>query len=75
MADLKLLPPDVQSHLRSGVAISSLTQCTEELVLNAIDAEATCIAVRIDTSICRVQVVDNGHGLDNEQLGNVANRY
>ena len=74
MSDVKLLPAEVRSHLRSGAAISSLSQCAEELVLNAIDARATCVAVRVDTSICKVQVVDNGHGIDKVQLENVANR-
>ena len=32
------------------------------------------IAVRVDTSLCKVQVVDNGHGIDKVQLENVATR-
>ena len=74
MEDVRLLPVDIRSRLRSGVAISSLSQCAEELILNAVDANATCIAVRIDTSLCKIQVVDNGHGIDKVQLGNVATR-
>ena len=74
MENVRLLPVDIRSRLRSGVAISSLSQCAEELILNAVDAKATCIAVRIDTSLCKIQVVDNGHGIDKVQMENVATR-
>ena len=60
--------------MRSGVAISSVTQCVEELVLNAIDACALCIAVRLDLPGGVVQVVDNGCGLTRDELSKVATR-
>ncbi len=53
---LCLLDEKIRSRLRSGVAISSLAQCVGELVENSIDSGAKCIAVRIDTSIYRIQV-------------------
>ena len=74
MNELKPLSEELRSYLRSGVAINSITQCAEELVLNAVDAQASCIAVRIDSSICKVLVVDNGHGIDKVHLENVASR-
>ncbi|KAH0620489.1 hypothetical protein JD844_021007 [Phrynosoma platyrhinos] len=72
---IKCLPEDVQASLRSGVAISSLGQCAEELVLNSIDAKATCVAVRVDLETFKIQVVDNGCGMGKEDLSKVGNRY
>uniref|UniRef100_A0A8D0C287 Uncharacterized protein n=1 Tax=Salvator merianae TaxID=96440 RepID=A0A8D0C287_SALMN len=72
---IKCLPEEVQTSLRSGVAIGSLTQCVEELVLNSIDAKATCVAIRVDLETVKVQAVDNGSGMGKEDLDKVGNRY
>lgn len=68
------LPDEVRSRLRSGVAITSVAQCVEELVLNSIDAGSTCIAIRLDMSCCKIQVIDNGSGLPRNSLIKVADR-
>nr|CAD7392346.1 unnamed protein product [Timema cristinae] len=44
-------------------------------VLNAIDAGATSIAVRADLRYFKFQVVDNGHGMDLENIDRVGSRY
>jgi len=44
-------------------------------VLNAIDAKATCIAVRVDLNLFKIQVIDNGVGISQEDLGRVGTRY
>ncbi|XP_070698488.1 DNA mismatch repair protein Mlh3 [Pempheris klunzingeri] len=72
---IKCLPEEVQGKLRSGVAIPSLQQCVEELILNSIDAEATCVGVRMDMEAFKVQVIDNGVGINAEDMENVGNRY
>ncbi|XP_037342779.2 DNA mismatch repair protein Mlh3 isoform X2 [Pungitius pungitius] len=72
---IKCLPEDVQGKLRSGVAIPSLQQCIEELILNSLDAEATCVGVRMDMEAFKVQVVDNGAGINAEDMECVGNRY
>lgn len=72
---IKSLSREVQAQLRSGIAIFSLQQCVEELVLNSIDAGATCIAVKIDIEACKVQVIDNGSGMDRENMEKVGIRY
>lgn len=72
---IKYLPVEVQGKLRSGVALPSLQQCVEELILNSIDAEATCVGVRMDMEAFKVQVIDNGAGLNAEDLRCVGNRY
>ncbi|XP_044023630.1 DNA mismatch repair protein Mlh3 isoform X2 [Siniperca chuatsi] len=72
---IKCLPKEVQGKLRSGVAIPSLQQCVEELILNSIDAEATCVGVRVDMEAFKVQVIDNGAGMNAEDIECVGNRY
>ncbi|XP_021259554.1 DNA mismatch repair protein Mlh3 isoform X2 [Numida meleagris] len=69
------LAEDVQARLRSGVTVTSLGQCVEELVLNSIDAKATCVAVRVDLEAFKIQVVDNGSGMGREDLSKMGKRY
>uniref|UniRef100_A0A8B9P4Z9 MutL homolog 3 n=1 Tax=Apteryx owenii TaxID=8824 RepID=A0A8B9P4Z9_APTOW len=72
---IKSLVEDVRARLRSGVTISSLGQCVEELVLNSIDAKATCVAIRVDLEAFKIQVVDNGSGMGREDLNKMGKRY
>lgn len=53
---LQVLSDSVRSHLRSGVAITSLVQCVEELVMNSIDAKGFCIVVQVDIPHLMIQV-------------------
>ncbi|XP_062431932.1 DNA mismatch repair protein Mlh3 isoform X2 [Rhea pennata] len=72
---IKCLVEDVRAKLRSGVTVSSLGQCVEELVLNSIDAKATCVAIRVDLEAFKIQVVDNGSGMGREDLNKMGKRY
>nr|XP_046268247.1 DNA mismatch repair protein Mlh3 isoform X2 [Scatophagus argus] len=72
---IKCLPKEVQGKLRSGVAIPSLQQCVEELILNSIDAESTCVGVRMDMEAFKVQVIDNGAGMNAEDMECLGSRY
>ncbi|KFZ57921.1 DNA mismatch repair protein Mlh3, partial [Podiceps cristatus] len=72
---IKRLAEDVRARLRSGVTVSSLGQCVEELVLNSIDAKATCVAIRVDLEAFKIQVVDNGSGMGREDLNAMGKRY
>ncbi|XP_008398477.1 DNA mismatch repair protein Mlh3 isoform X2 [Poecilia reticulata] len=72
---IRCLPAEVRGKLRSGVAIPSLQQCVEELVLNGIDAGATCVGVRMDMEAFKVQVIDNGSGMTAEDMERVGTRY
>ncbi|XP_038147400.1 DNA mismatch repair protein Mlh3 isoform X1 [Cyprinodon tularosa] len=72
---IRCLPAEVQGKLRSGVALPSLQQCVEELVLNSIDAGATCVGVRVDMDAFKVQVIDNGSGMTAEDMERVGIRY
>lgn len=72
---IQCLPKEVQGKLRSGVTIPSVQQCVEELILNSIDAEATCVGVRMDMEAFKVQVIDNGAGMDADNMARLGNRY
>ena len=72
---IRPLDAEVRSRLRSGIAITSVSQCVEELVLNSLDAAATCVSVRVDIPGFRVQVVDNGCGIRSEDLRLVGVRH
>ncbi|XP_021035061.1 DNA mismatch repair protein Mlh3 isoform X3 [Mus caroli] len=72
---IRCLSDDVKTKLRSGLAISSLGQCVEELTLNSIDAEATCVAIRVNMETFQVQVIDNGLGMAVDDVEKVGNRY
>uniref|UniRef100_A0A8C5VBT8 MutL homolog 3 n=1 Tax=Microcebus murinus TaxID=30608 RepID=A0A8C5VBT8_MICMU len=72
---IKCLSAEVQAKLRAGLAINSLGQCVEELALNGIDAEAKCVAVRVNMDTFQVQVIDNGFGIGSDDMDKVGNRY
>ncbi|XP_055004132.1 DNA mismatch repair protein Mlh3 isoform X2 [Boleophthalmus pectinirostris] len=74
-AMIKCLPKEVQGKLRSGIALPSLQQCVEELLVNSIDAGANCVGVRVDMDAFKIQVIDNGRGMSREDIGCVGNRY
>ncbi|XP_045143837.1 DNA mismatch repair protein Mlh3 isoform X2 [Echinops telfairi] len=72
---IKCLSDEVQAKLRSGLAINSLGQCVEELALNSLDAEAKCVAVRVNMETFQVQVIDNGLGIRSDDVDKVGHRY
>ncbi|XP_053529230.1 DNA mismatch repair protein Mlh3 isoform X3 [Artibeus jamaicensis] len=72
---IKCLSNEVRAKLRSGLAVCSLGQCVEELALNSIDAEAKCVAVRVNVETFQVQVIDNGFGVGSDDIDKVGNRY
>ena len=75
MTNIKELPENVKSKLKSGVCITSSAQCVEELVTNSIDAGSTCIAVRVDLQFYhKIQVIDNGTGIIPKQMEIVGKR-
>ena len=73
---LRILPPALQSRMRSNVCITSIGQLCEELVCNAIDAGAKEVSVVVDTSspLC-VTVSDNGRGMSVDDVRVVSRRY
>lgn len=65
----------MQSMVRSGVSVPDITQIAEELVLNAIDANAHAVEVRVDMGAFRLQVADDGDGIAFSDLRLVGERY
>ena len=72
---IRPLQEEVRSLLRSGVAITNVTQCVEELVLNSIDAGASNITLRVDIPNLKIQVSDNGCGMTFGDLKLAGERY
>ena len=50
-------------RLREDGRISTVDVAGEELVLNAFEAEATTVDVRLDAAVCTVVCTDNGCGI------------
>ncbi|KFO24258.1 DNA mismatch repair protein Mlh3 isoform X2 [Fukomys damarensis] len=72
---IKCLSGEVKAKLCSGLAINSFGQCVEELALNSIDAEAKCVAIRVNMETFQVQVIDNGFGMGSDDIDKVGHRY
>ncbi|XP_067003449.2 DNA mismatch repair protein Mlh3 [Anabrus simplex] len=72
---IRLLSQGVQAVLRSGIIVTSPAQAVVELVLNSLDAGATSVAVRVDLKLFKLQVIDNGSGIELEQLDALGPRY
>ncbi|MGB2925990.1 MAG: DNA mismatch repair endonuclease MutL [Limnothrix sp.] len=68
MAKIKTLPNDVVQLIAAGEVIDSFGAVVRELAENAIDAGASKVAIAIDPKLWKIKVVDNGHGMDCEDL-------
>ena len=62
------LEADVSQYLRACVVLPTFRSVVEELILNALDAEATDIEVSVDLETWTVRCEDNGHGMDLSEL-------
>jgi len=65
---LARLATSVGEKIRAGRNVSSFAQAVEELVSNAIDAEANAIQVTVDVRKGFIAVRDNGCGMSREEL-------
>ena len=74
MASIRRLSSHEASRPRCDRALPRLASIVEELVLNALDAEATDVRVALDISTCTVSVRDNGVGIGKESLRVVGER-
>lgn len=61
---IQTLPPEVVNLIAAGEVIDSLAAAVRELVENALDARATHISISLSPEAWRVQVADNGRGMD-----------
>jgi DNA mismatch repair protein MutL len=61
---IQVLPVDVINLIAAGEVIDSLTAVVRELVDNSLDAGADRIIISIFPELWRIQVADNGSGMD-----------
>ncbi|XP_069771966.1 DNA mismatch repair protein Mlh3 [Narcine bancroftii] len=73
--EVRSLPLAVQAGLRAAVRVPSLAHCLEELLLNSLAAGCGCVAARVNAQLGRVQVADNGAGLERADLELAGARY
>ena len=62
------LNDEVRAKIRSGIMINNVCGCVRELVYNSLDAGATQVTVKLDISKYFVQVIDNGCGINHEDM-------
>ncbi|KAK9873913.1 hypothetical protein WA026_002265 [Henosepilachna vigintioctopunctata] len=72
--EIKPLSENVISKIRSFCCISNITHCVTELMLNSLDAKSSAIAIRINPKYFRIQIVDNGIGISQENMENIARK-
>ncbi|AFY37563.1 DNA mismatch repair protein MutL [[Leptolyngbya] sp. PCC 7376] len=68
MVKIKPLPNDVVQLIAAGEVIDSLGAVVRELAENAIDAGATRIGIEINPNLWKIRVIDNGCGMDLDDL-------
>lgn len=66
----EILPVDsqIRSSIRSGIALPSFGQCTEELIANSLDAGATNVTINFNLKTFSIKVSDNGCGFNERNL-------
>ncbi|KAI7853459.1 hypothetical protein BDC45DRAFT_570237 [Circinella umbellata] len=74
MAHIVELQPEVIRQLRASLNITTLQQCVEELVANALDADASQIDIGFDAEKYTVRVDDDGTGIIPNQLTHLCKR-
>ncbi|MFP4298168.1 MAG: DNA mismatch repair endonuclease MutL [Spirulinaceae cyanobacterium] len=62
------LPNEVIDLIAAGEVIDSVAAAIRELAENAIDAGATRISITINLELWRIQIADNGEGMDLDNL-------
>lgn len=69
MADIRPLPPEVATQIKSSTTISSLSDVVCGLIENALDANARRIDISIDFGKASCSVEDDGWGIAPADFG------
>ena len=72
---IQTLPQEVVNLIAAGEVIDSLAAVVRELVENSLDAGATRISVSVWSELWRVQVADNGTGMNLADLRQAASAH
>ncbi|KAI8089752.1 uncharacterized protein BX664DRAFT_140852 [Halteromyces radiatus] len=75
MSMIQLLDNQVVKQLKGSLVITSMEQCLEELIKNALDAAASTIDIQVDIEHSMLQVTDNGTGILPTDLVQLAQRH
>lgn len=77
LGEIASLSRPVSNQIRSSVIIPTLPQALSELVQNSLDAGSSRIECWIDLSPGNecIRVQDDGHGIDEEGMKRVGERY
>ncbi|KAI9300862.1 histidine kinase-like ATPase [Cunninghamella echinulata] len=75
MFNLAIIDQQAVKLLRASVVITTLEQCLEELIKNALDAKATNIDIKVDIEKTMIQVCDNGVGIPSDHLLQIAQTH
>jgi DNA mismatch repair protein MutL len=69
---IRVLSLDIIHRMAAGEVIDSVAAVVRELVENAIDAEASRIVIYLWLDQWKIHVMDNGHGINYENLKTIA---
>ena len=72
---IELLPVEVRDQIAAGEVVERPAHMVKELIENSLDAGATQITVKVKNGGRSVEIQDNGHGINSQQLGLALDRF